>query len=508
MKLGANARLIWLPMIGGNKRSGRSGRDRLQNFAVKASGGMLALVFAAQLGACSSDKSTVPLGSTASSSSLETKYDRDGYGVKKLEGMPYGSSFAGAVVADEPTAALVARDVLENGGNAADAATALYFALSVTYPGAASLGGGGICLARDAKSGDVSSIAFPASASVGGGSIGIPGNVRGFALIQARYGNAKWSSLVSPAERMAATGFRVSRATSGQLSANALTIGSAPDLNQTFTRADGLTYQEGDVQAQRKLAAVLGAIRARGIAGFYQGDVARTLVANAGEKGGMLTASDLSNFRPTVEPAQSIPFNELNIWLPASNTDAGKFAGELWTKIQGVSGAGALTDAANQVAGISGNDDVDYGSTSFVTVDGEGGAVACALSMNGAFGTGRVGSDNGVVFSATSQSAVKGRASSYLTPAIVARAKSKDGLYGVVAGAGAPKGGAAVESIIAAALTGNPEAAIAALNASPADARSPANAILCLEGLPKGSCSLHATSKGDGVGFGAVTKGN
>lgn len=476
----------------------------MRNFAVKASGGILALVLVAQLGACSSDEGSVPLGSTASGSSLETKYDRDSYGVKKLAGMPYGSSFAGAVVADEPTAALVARDVLENGGNAADAAAALYFALSVTYPGAASLGGGGICLARDAETGDVSSIAFPASSPAGGGSIGIPGNVRGLALIQARYGKAKWSSLVSPAERMAATGFRVSRATSGQLSANALMIGSSPDL-KIFTRADGMTYQEGDVQAQRKLAAVLGAIRARGIAGFYQGDVARTLVANAGQKGGMLTASDLSNYRPTVEPAQSIPADELNIWLPASNTDAGKFAGALWSKVQGVSGASALTDAANQVAGVSGNDDVNYGSTSFVTVDGVGGAVACALSMNGAFGTGRVGSDNGVVFSATPQSAVKGKASSYLTPAIVSRAKSKEGLYGVASGAGAPKGGAAIESMIAAALTGSPEAANAALNASPADARSPANAILCLEGLPMGSCSLHATPKGDGVGFSAVS---
>jgi len=103
--------------------------------------------------------------------------------------------FHAGVVADDPRAALIGRTVIANGGNAADGAVAAYFAMAVTMPSAAGLGGGGICIAHDGDEVKTDVIDFLPRAAAAG-AVAVPGNVRGMAALNARYGKLPLSALI------------------------------------------------------------------------------------------------------------------------------------------------------------------------------------------------------------------------------------------------------------------------------------------------------------------------
>ena len=144
-----------------------------------------------------------------------------------LAGMVFGRqpvrARQGMVVAQEPIAVDVGVEILKQGGNAVDAAIAVGFALSATYPYAGNIGGGGFMLIRLAD-GRTTFIDFrekaPAAASrdmyldasgnptkesiEGWRSSGVPGTVRGFELAHNKYGHLKkWDALVQPAAGLA-----------------------------------------------------------------------------------------------------------------------------------------------------------------------------------------------------------------------------------------------------------------------------------------------------------------
>src|SRR6202051_3298209 len=123
----------------------------------------------------------------------------------------------GLLVGDEPNAVEAGARVLAHGGNAVDAATATYFALSVTYPVAAGLGGGGLCIVDDSARSRMEAFDFLARDAGHDGPYAVPGNVAGFALMQASYGRLPWQRVVSPAEGAAAAGFVISQALAARL---------------------------------------------------------------------------------------------------------------------------------------------------------------------------------------------------------------------------------------------------------------------------------------------------
>src|ERR1051325_696721 len=122
----------------------------------------------------------------------------------------------GVAVADEPLAARAGASVLTSSGSAVDAVATMFFTLTTTYPVAAGLGSGGICLVSEAN-GQVTEFDFLTKAPQRAGAYALPGAVKGFSTMHKLYGAMPWQRVVAPGEAYAATGFPIYQALAARL---------------------------------------------------------------------------------------------------------------------------------------------------------------------------------------------------------------------------------------------------------------------------------------------------
>ncbi len=414
-------------------------------------------------------------------------------------------------MADEPQAVLVARDILEKGGTAVDAAVSLYFTLAVTQPQAASLGGGGICLVHDRSERTTESIEFLPRRASAGGPVSIPGNVRGFALMHARYGKATWSSLLAPAERLAATGTPVSRAMARSLQRNVGTIRGDQALARALLTPTGLPLQELDEATQIELASTLGLVRSRGVAALYAGDAATTFSTAIREAGGNVSATDLRNYLPVVSDAGKLSAGQITLRIPSASVGAGTFAERLWTDLQGVTpsdGASAARAAENVALqlGAPGQLPNDLGSTGFAVAAANGDAVACAVTNNGPFGIGRTASGMGITLARSVDDPVSGLAPAFLAP-VIAVAPDQATVAYVAASGGGPSAVAGVQQVARQLLANNGNGFSDALNAATTGPAPLINAINCPSGFVGALAACEVGVDPDGAGLGAEAIG-
>jgi gamma-glutamyltranspeptidase/glutathione hydrolase len=336
--------------------------------------------------------------------------------------------WSGVVIADEPEAAEVGRSILAAGGTAADAAVAVGFALTVTLPSRASLGGGGACLAYSpfVKTGGEAkpqAFVFVPPAASGGGTrpAAVPMTARGLLLMQAVYGYTPIQQLIGPAQRLAALGVPVSQAFERDLSVVAGPLLADPAARSVFGTPNGAPLAVGQPMVQPDLANTLDSLRTKGVIDLYQGDTAQALVSGSAMAGGPISMADL---------AQAVPHEEAPILLHDGGNvltflpppaDGGLAAAAAFaqlrrdpTNIEGANAA-ALAVATAYRAGTDGADPAALlkdpslpaghlpplaASTSFVTLDGTGAAVACTLTMNNLFGNGRIAPGTGILLAA------------------------------------------------------------------------------------------------------------
>ena len=226
----------------------------------------------------------------------------------------------GAVVSAHPLASKVGVAVLKMGGNAVDAAIATQLALSVVYPSAGNLGGGGFMVAR-LKDGKLVAIDYrekaPGNAhrdmylnaagepqlelsQNGHLSSGVPGTVSGL-FESSKYAKLSFDKLIQPAIDLAEKGFIISEHEARSF--NGLKNAFLKYSTQTSAFVRENLWKAGDTLFQQDLAATLKRIKKNGAKGFYEGETARLIVEEMKRGKGIITIDDLKNYKAaTREP--------------------------------------------------------------------------------------------------------------------------------------------------------------------------------------------------------------
>ncbi len=218
------------------------------------------------------------------------------------------------VVSGSPLASQVGRDIIEQGGNAVDAAVAVGFALAVVHPEAGNIGGGGFMVIRKAD-GSVYSLDYRETAPArstrlmyvgpdgnptdqswtGHLAVGVPGAVAGLAEAHRRFGKLSWAVIVEPAIRLARDGFVVDEYRHRSITSDSSRLARFPASAAQFLPG-GRAPLPGTTWTQTDLATTLTAVRDSGARGFYTGRVAGLIVAEMRRGGGIITRRDLARY--------------------------------------------------------------------------------------------------------------------------------------------------------------------------------------------------------------------
>ncbi len=255
-----------------------------------------------------------------------------------------------AVVSAREEASSIGIAVMEKGGSAFDAMIATDLALTVCFPNAGNISGGGFMVYRTA-SGETGSLDYrekapmgasanmyldaegnviPGKSTLGGLAIGVPGTVAGLAEIHKKFGSLPWKDLVQPAIDLAENGYVVTEKQESSFKNKKVDF-IALNGQQTFYAQE---FKAGDVVKNKALAETLKQIAKFGKAGFYEGKVADDLVTRVQETGGIITHQDLLAYQPIWRDPVNFHYKDLNIYAMGPPSSGGICLGQIMKMIE------------------------------------------------------------------------------------------------------------------------------------------------------------------------------
>lgn len=217
-------------------------------------------------------------------------------------------SSLGMVVAAQPLATAAGVEMLERGGNAADAAVAAAFAVSVVEPSMNSIGGRTQILVRTGEGsfhGIDATTQAPGTydpdtapqAGYGYPTVGLPGAVAGLTRLLDEHGSLPLATVMEPAIRHASEGFTLLPGEAARQASAAEQLRESEGASLYYLKPDGSPYQAGDHLVQNDLAMVLRRIASGGADAFYRGEIAEAMAGDIVDAGGHVTADALAGYR-------------------------------------------------------------------------------------------------------------------------------------------------------------------------------------------------------------------
>lgn len=259
------------------------------------------------------------------------------------------TSIQAAVVSARIEASEAGKTVMMQGGNAYDAMVAISFALTVVYPVAGNITGGGFFVYRNAE-GETGTLDYremapleatkdlyldedgnviPKLSTVGGLAVGIPGAVAGILEVHRKMGSLPLNQLLAPAIKLAEEGYIVSEK-------QAKSFKRYRDLFIEVNGEDTFFAQEyktGDRIINLPLGNTLKAIAAKGEAGFYQGWVAEAMVNKTQATGGILSLDGLKAYTPKWRDPVKFDYKDLKVISMAPPSSGGICLGQMMQMI-------------------------------------------------------------------------------------------------------------------------------------------------------------------------------
>ena len=259
-----------------------------------------------------------------------------GYGYDRITGEKFASRSEvigqnGMVATSHPLATQIGLDILKQGGTAIDAAIAANIALGLMEPTGNGIGGDLFAIVWDAKTrklyGLNASGPAPKNISIdyfnskglnkipsyGPLPVTVPGAVDGWVKLHEKFGKLSFKSLFLPTIEYANNGFPVTETIAYYLDRSKERFENYPNFKEVWLKNEKMPIK-GELFKNPQLANTLAIIADKGRAGFYEGQIAKTMADFIQSQGGFLSYEDLASFHSEWTPPVSSNYRGFDVW--------------------------------------------------------------------------------------------------------------------------------------------------------------------------------------------------